>query len=84
MSKQPKVICQRPEAADSFLCLRLPRAQGMEGVRWWIRSGGMGQGNGTRVWVGEIGQRCGTGKMGTMEWGEGLREMGKGLAWGDG
>lgn len=48
------------------------------------RVGGMGQGNGTRVWVGEIGQRCGTGKMGKMEWGEGLREMGKGLAWGDG
>lgn len=58
----------------------------MEGVRWRIGSGcdgGMGQGNGTWVWVGEIGQRCGTGKMGKMEWGKGLREMGKGLAWGD-
>lgn len=44
--------------------------------------GEMGQGDGARVWVWEIGQRCGTGKMGKVGRGGGLGETGEGLAWG--
>lgn len=40
---------------------------------------GKGQGDGERVWVGEIGQRCGTGKMGKVGRSGGLGEMGKGM-----
>lgn len=65
---------QRPEAADSFLCLQLPRAQAMAGARWRIGSRCVWRG-----WDREIGQRCGTGKMGKVERGGGLGEMGKGM-----
>lgn len=69
VDSESHLYVQRPEA-DSFLCLRLPRAQGMAGVRWRIGSGclcvwgdgtgrwgkGVGVGDRAKVWHGENGE----------------------------
>lgn len=68
------LLVQRPKATYFFLYVRLPRAQGMAGgemedrVRVFV-CGGRWEGDGSRVWVWELGQRCGTGKMGKVGWG---------------